>query len=94
MRVLIDLCHPADVHFFRAVAQRLKAEGHEVIYTARDKDVVLPLCNEFGMPHHIVGGHRGSLIGKGLELAWRSGGLAKLTKEKGIDVLTGFGNPY
>ena len=94
MRVLIDLCHPADVHFFRAVAQRLNAEGHEVIYTARDKDVVLPLCNEFRMPHHVVGGHHDSLVGKGWELLRRSGGLAKLAKEEGIDVLAGFGNPY
>ena len=93
MRVLIDLCHPADVHFFRAVAQQLNYEGHEVIYTARDKDVVLPLCNEFGMLQHIVGGHHGSLVGKGLELVWRSGGLAKLAKEEVIDILTGFGNP-
>ncbi len=94
MRVLIDLCHPADVHFFRAVAQRLDAEGHEVVYTARDKDVVLPLCNEFGMLHHVVGGHHNSLAGKGWELLYRSGELAKLAKKKGIDVLTGFGNPY
>ena len=94
MRVLIDLCHPADVHFFRAVAQRLNAEGHEVIYTARDKDVVLPLCNEFRMPYHTVGGHHDSLAGKGWELLRRSSELSKLVKEGGIDVLTGFGNPY
>ncbi len=76
------------------MAQRLNAEGHKVIYTARDKDVVLPLCNEFQIPHHIVGGHYDSLVGKGWELLRRSGGLAKLAKEGGIDVLAGFGNPY
>jgi hypothetical protein len=41
-----------------------------------------------------VGGHHGPLAGKGWELLWRSGELAKLAKEEGINVLVGFGNPY
>jgi hypothetical protein len=94
VRVLIDLCHPADVHFFYSIANRLNSEGHEIIYTARSKDVVLPLCNEFRIPYYIVGEHHDSLAGKGWELLFRSGKLAKLAKEEGIDVLAGFGNPY
>ena len=94
MRILIDLCHPADVHFFRAVSQKLNDEGHDVVYTARDKDVVLPLCNELEMPYHTVGTHYSTLIGKGWELLSRSGKLSRIARKMKIDVLAGFGNPY
>lgn len=49
MRFLIDVTHPAHVHFFRPLVGRLRREGHEVLLTARDKDVTLELCAEFGL---------------------------------------------
>lgn len=91
---MLDLCHPADVHFFRPVARKLKKEGHDVLITARDKDVLLPLCEEFKLEFTRVGGHHGSLAGKILDLVDRSWKLARLASKSKIDVLVGFGNPY
>jgi len=94
LRALIDLCHPADVHFFRAVAARLAADGHEVTWTGRAKDVLLPLCEEFGLAIRVIGGHHDSLAGKGWDLLRRSLGLRRHTRRERVDVLVGFCNPY
>ena len=38
MRVLIDILHPAHVHFFRNFHAEMEGRGHQVCITARDKD--------------------------------------------------------
>jgi hypothetical protein len=39
MKVLIDIGHPAHVHFFRNAIRELESKGHAVKVTARDKEV-------------------------------------------------------
>ena len=38
MRILIDILHPAHVHFFRNFHEEMADRGHELCITARDKD--------------------------------------------------------
>ena len=94
MRLLIDLCHPADVHFFFNIAQKLKKKGNLIIYTARDKDVLLQLCNEYGLKYNLVGDYSESLVGKFFKFVIRCIKLANIVKQNKIDKLIGFGNPY
>lgn len=64
MRFLVDLCHPGHVHFFRSVLARLEAEGHQLLVTARDKDVTVELLRAFAIPHRVLsrmGSSRASL---------------------------------
>lgn len=51
MRFLIDICHPADVHFFRHPVALLRERGHEVLITSRAKDVAIPLMDSLGWEH-------------------------------------------
>ena len=37
MKLLVDMGHPAHVHFFRHAIRELESRGHEVRITARDK---------------------------------------------------------
>jgi hypothetical protein len=39
MKILIDIGHPAHVHFFKNAIRELEGRGHEVKVTARDKEV-------------------------------------------------------
>ncbi len=55
MRVLVDIVHPAHVHFYRHLIAQLKARGDEVEVVARDKDVTLELLDLFGIPYRSVG---------------------------------------
>ena len=54
MKLLIDLQHPADIHFFRNLIARLQSEGHAVRITGRDKDIVIALGKSYGMEIEIV----------------------------------------
>jgi uncharacterized protein len=43
MRYLIDIGHPAHVHYYRNFATSVISKGHEVLFTCRDKDVTISL---------------------------------------------------
>lgn len=72
MRVLIDISHPAHVHFYRYLYRRLIDGGNEVLVVGRDKDVTLKLLEAFDIPHLTYGhsGHR-SMASQGRELIGR-----------------------
>lgn len=54
MHVLFDLVHPAHVHFYRHVIAGLEARGHATRIVARERDILLPLLDELGLPR-VVG---------------------------------------
>jgi predicted glycosyltransferase len=56
LKVLIDISHPAHVHFYRHLRQRLIDAGAEVLVLARRKDVTLELLDAFEIPYLTSGG--------------------------------------
>ncbi len=55
MRVLIDVGHPAHVHYYKNLAFKLKEQGHFVLFTCRDKDVALDLLAQYSLKHIVIG---------------------------------------
>ncbi len=51
VKVLIDISHPAHVHFFRHPLRLLQARGHEVLVTSRKKEMALDLLRELQIEH-------------------------------------------
>jgi predicted glycosyltransferase len=88
MKALIDVVHPAHVHFYRHVRQQLEASGHQTLVVGRDKDVTLDLLRAFDVPHltHGRAGHR-TMVGQALELVRRDLFLARRARAFGADVL-------
>lgn len=64
MRVLIDIGHPADVHLFKNMAWNLIKHGHEVKFTAREKEIVVDLLDAYGFDYIMLGKIKGSLVNK------------------------------
>ncbi len=60
MKVLIDIKHPAQVHFFKNLIWELDKKGHEVLVTSRDKEMTNHLLGKYGIPHKSL-----SKIGRG-----------------------------
>ncbi|NBC65199.1 MAG: DUF354 domain-containing protein [Bacteroidetes bacterium] len=60
MRILFDIGHPADVHYFKNLIRFLDTEGHEIKVLAREKDVTGELLEACGIPFTSKGrgGHR------------------------------------
>lgn len=63
MRILVDVAHPANVHYFKNFIFAMKKKGCEIHITARDKDVSFLLLEELGLPYYNMG--KGNL-GKGI----------------------------
>ncbi|NND01342.1 MAG: DUF354 domain-containing protein [Acidimicrobiia bacterium] len=89
MRILIDILHPAHVHFFKHFRTEMKERGHEVLVTAREKDIALDLLQELDIPHEVISTQRTGLLGMAGELAQRSWRLARIARRFRPDVLTG-----
>ena len=43
MRILIDIGHPAHVHYFKNFNVQMKSKGHTILFVARDKEVTIEL---------------------------------------------------
>jgi predicted glycosyltransferase len=51
MRILIDISHPAHVHFFRNAIKIWADRGHGVYIASRRKDLALDLLDAYGLPN-------------------------------------------
>src|SRR5579875_1141904 len=92
MRVWVDLTNSPHVLVMRPVIARLRADGHEVVVTARDFAQTLALCERFGIDHEAIGHHRGAgLAGKARGLADRSLALVRFARGRSFDLALGHG---
>lgn len=92
MRALIDILHPAHVHFFKGFRRQMINRGHEVLVTAREKDVAVPLLDRLDIPHEVLSRQRTGL-GLGLEMLTRTARLISVTRRFRPDVMTGIMGP-
>src|SRR5215212_2441921 len=92
MRLWFDMTAPAHPVVFRPVIERLKADGHEVVVTARDYAQTLELLQRNGIEHTAVGRHGGaSRARKIVELLRRSRHMRGFGK-KGFDLAVAHGS--
>jgi predicted glycosyltransferase len=92
MRFVVDILHPAHVHFFRNFIGEMERRGHAFLVTARDKEIALELLGAYGIPHHVLSRQaRGP--GLAVELALRTGRLWRLARRFRPDYLLGIMGP-
>ncbi len=93
MRVWVDLTNSPHVLVLKPVIDRLRAQGHEVEVTVRDFAQTVGLAERFGLPHTVIGRHRGEkLAAKALGLADRSFALARWARPRRFDLALGHGS--
>jgi predicted glycosyltransferase len=91
---LIDIGHPAHVHFYKNAVSDLRARGHKVKITAREKDIALKLLEAYDLEYVNLGLHQKSMASKSLGMVRRDYKLLEIAKEFKADVLTGIHNMY
>jgi uncharacterized protein len=64
MKILIDVGHPAHVHYFKNFAKILAEEGNDILFTCRDKDVTISLIEHYGFNYINLGRNFKSKFGK------------------------------
>ena len=70
MKILIDIGHPAHVHYFRNLADIFIKKGAEVLFTTRDKEVAINLLDHYGFDYVNFGKPFKSKLGKIWGLFW------------------------
>jgi len=91
IRVLFDITHPAQAHFFENVIHRLQRDGHQVLVASRWKDVTTSVLDAAGIDHVRVSTHGRGLAGMAVELLVRQARLLKLAARFRADVLVARG---
>jgi predicted glycosyltransferase len=68
MKILIDIGHPAHVHYFKNFIWLMQDKGHSISIISRDKEVALDLLNYYKFPYYNRGKGKNSSLGKILYL--------------------------
>jgi predicted glycosyltransferase len=94
MKYLFDIGHPAEFHLFKHVIRILQQQDHEVVVTARDKDVTLDLLNKSGIPYFCTGKNLPSKPGKIFSLLRNEYRIFKAAKAFKPDIMINFFSPF
>lgn len=95
LRILIDIGHPAHVHFFKNAVKGFRDSEHDVLITSRKKDCALDLLDELGLRHRPISEeHSGSVVAMARELLVRNWRLLQAVREFRPDVMTGVGGIF
>ncbi len=87
MRVLFDITHPAQVHFFKNLIWLLQQRGDRVLVATREKDVTVPLLKSLEIPFECLSSKGSGLAGMFAELIERYGRLLSLARRFRPDVM-------
>jgi len=94
MKILIDVTHPAHVHFFKGATRIWQEHGHEVKYVARDKEITTQLLEEYHVPFTTVSKIRKGLLGLSVELIEHQVRLVPVIKDFRPDVILNIGGTF
>ena len=94
MKILIDIGHPAHVHYFRNFIIIMENKGHKIIVTARDKDVTHMLLHYYKINFFSRGEGSKYFLGKLLYLIKADYRLYRLAKNCNPDLILSFGSAY
>ena len=64
MRILIDIGHPAHLHIFRNFAKEMEKDGHEILFTCRNKEFEIYLLEYYGFNYKTFGKSYKTVAGK------------------------------
>lgn len=94
MKLLFDIGHPAHVHFFKNAINNLENKGHEVIITARNKEVSMSLLRNYGIQFHNIGENHEGMMQKAMGMLSIDYKLHKIVNDLKPSLLIGVASPY
>ncbi|TAL62396.1 MAG: DUF354 domain-containing protein, partial [Bacteroidetes bacterium] len=92
MRILVDIYHPAHVHFFRYFIANAEKLGHELFITASDKDVTMELMSELQLPFHRLPSYGKSNLKKALNIIPIDIAMYNYARKVKPDIMMGIGS--
>jgi len=93
MRFVVDILHPAHVHFFRNFISQMEARGHEFLVTARKKECAVELLDAYAIHHTVISHQARGLHGFAYEFLQRGWRFFQKVKPFRPDYLLGIMGP-
>jgi len=94
MKILIDIGHPAHVHYFKNFIRIMQNKGHQFLIISRNKEIEHYLLKKYDIPFIDRGKGQKSLIAKAIYYFKAIYFIYKKAKEFNPSVLISFGSPY
>ena len=94
MKILIDIGHPAHVHYFRNFIKIMQEKEHDILVIARDKEVSQILLKKYNISYITRGKGADSLLGKTLYLMKTNIFLLLKSFSFKADIFLSFSSPY
>lgn len=94
MKIMIDIGHPAHVHYFRNFIKIMEAKGHLFSVIARDKEVTFSLLSSYGIPYTSRGKGKTGFLGKILYIFKGDWIIFKKAVRFNPDIFLSFGSSY
>jgi predicted glycosyltransferase len=94
MTILIDINHPAHVHYFKNCIRLLRQKGHRVIITTRNRYPARQLLKAYGEEYYDRGKGSGHLMGKLLYIPIAGLRIFKIALKTRPALFLSFGTPY
>lgn len=92
-RILFDVGHPAHVHLFRHVARAMQEQGHDILFTALDREIIVHLLDQLDLPYQVTYKRRKGRFALLAELLRRTLATWRIARRFRADLLFSFGNP-
>lgn len=89
MRVLVEILHPAHVHFFRNAISEWTRRGDKVLVLSREKDVANDLLRAYGIPFESISKLGKTKLSLGVEMVERDIKMFLRARRFEPDVLVG-----
>jgi hypothetical protein len=94
MKILIDIGHPAHVHYFRNFVGLMAKKGHEFHITSRDKEVTFALLKKYNIPFTSRGKGGNGFLGRIFYILLADLKLIRVGFRFKPDILLSFASTY
>ena len=94
MKILVDLAHPAHIHLFKDAIWIWEKKGHKVKITAKDKDILFKLLDNYNFQYEITGKDIETLPGKAIGMLEKDYRMLKIAKNFKPDIFVSVTSPH
>lgn len=92
MKVVVDINHPAHVHYFKHFIWEMKRRGHDILITASEKEMAYQLLDLYGLPYVKIGTYGRSILQKLVNVPILDVKMYLAVKKFQPDIFLGFGS--
>ena len=92
MKIVVDINHPAHVHYFKNFIWKMEKRGHEVLITASEKEISFTLLRNYGFDFINLGTYGNSVSKKFINIPFLDWKMYRAVKSFNPEIFLGFGS--